>query len=86
MPDSTPAGVAAGLHLFLWLPPGTIEEKVVREAHAQGLHIEGAARHWSDRHNAPPALLIGYGAQHEEVLDRTIASLSCIVQQSVGHS
>ena len=76
IPDWTPAGVAAGLHLFVWLPPDVAEEELVRQAKALKLNIEGAARHWADRRNAPPAILIGYGAQHEEILDRTIVSLS----------
>lgn len=76
LPEWTPAGVAAGLHLFVWLPHDVAEAELVRQAHAGNLNIEGAARHWADRENAPPAILIGYGAQHEEVLDRTVASLS----------
>lgn len=68
--------MAAGLHLFVWLPHDVAEAELVRQAHAGNLNIEGAARHWADRENAPPAILIGYGAQHEEVLDRTVASLS----------
>jgi GntR family transcriptional regulator / MocR family aminotransferase len=78
LPDWTPAGVAAGLHAFVWLPHDVAEEELVRQAHARKLNIEGAARHWADRRNAPPAILIGYGAQHEEVLDRTVASLASL--------
>ena len=82
----TPAGVAAGLHLFVWLPHDAAEEKVVRQAHAAGTKHRGRSPPLVRPGNAPPAILIGYGAQHEEVLDRTVASLSFIVQQAVRHS
>ena len=84
LPDWTPAGVAAGLHVFVWLPHDVSEAELVREAHARKLNIEGAARHWADKRNAPPAILIGYGAQHERVLDRTVASLSSLALTATG--
>ncbi len=60
LPDLDPIGVAAGLHVFCWLPPGIPEARVVELAAADGLIIFGAqAYHVSG--SGPEGLIIGYG-------------------------
>ena len=61
VPDATPVGVAAGLHLYVHLPDDCDEPALVHAARRQGVRLEGAARHWADSAAAPPALVIGYG-------------------------
>jgi GntR family transcriptional regulator/MocR family aminotransferase len=76
LPDAAPAGVAAGLHLFIRLPQDCDEGALVQAAARHGLHVEGAARHWADPRAAPPALVIGYGALHETGAARCVAALA----------
>ena len=76
LPDATPTGVAAGLHLFVRLPHDCDEGALVEAAGRQGLHVEGAARHWADPRAAPPALVIGYGALHETTAARCVRILA----------
>jgi GntR family transcriptional regulator/MocR family aminotransferase len=77
MPDAVPVGAAAGLHLFVWLALEVDEDELVRRANAAGIPIEGGARHWADPHRAGarPAILIGYGALHEDRIDRMVEAL-----------
>ncbi len=42
LPELDPIGVAAGLHVFCWLPPGIPEARVVELAAADGLIVFGA--------------------------------------------
>jgi GntR family transcriptional regulator / MocR family aminotransferase len=76
LPDATPVGVAAGLHLYVHLPADCDEEALVRTARRQGVQVEGAARHWADPAAAPPALVLGYGAAGEAAIEQGIAALA----------
>jgi GntR family transcriptional regulator / MocR family aminotransferase len=76
LPAATPTGVAAGLHLFVGLPHDCDEAALVQAAARQGLHVEGAARHWADPRAAPPALVIGYGALHESAAANCVMTLA----------
>jgi GntR family transcriptional regulator / MocR family aminotransferase len=82
MPHATPAGAAAGLHLFVLLPHDVCEHEVVAAAHERGIYVEGAARHWADPKQAPPAILIGYGTLHEDAIERNVAVLAAIAVTS----
>jgi GntR family transcriptional regulator/MocR family aminotransferase len=75
MPDATPAGVAAGLHLYLRLPHHCDEHELVRAARQHGVHVQGAARSWAQPQHAPPALVLGYGTAAEAAIKRGIAAL-----------
>jgi len=70
LPDFWPTGQAAGLHLLLRLPAGLGADDVCRLAGRHGLPLENAARHWSDRDAAPPAVVIGYGTLREGAIAR----------------
>ncbi|WP_405569091.1 PLP-dependent aminotransferase family protein [Streptomyces phaeochromogenes] len=61
-PSVTAAGIAAGFHAVLQLPPGT-EQSVVRSAVWQGLAVHGLTRYRHPSATAPPldALVVGYG-------------------------
>ena len=76
LPDATPAGVAAGLHLYVHLPDDCDERALVHAARRQGVRLEGAARHWADSAAAPPALVIGYGMAAEPAIEQGIQALA----------
>jgi GntR family transcriptional regulator/MocR family aminotransferase len=76
LPDATPVGVAAGLHLYVHLPPDCDERRLVNAARRQGVWLEGAARHWADADAAPPALVIGYGMAGEPAIEQGIRTLA----------
>jgi DNA-binding transcriptional MocR family regulator len=60
LPDATVRGVSAGLHLYVELPRGWTEQRVVRAAARRGVAVEGAAEYWSAQ-PPRPALILGYG-------------------------
>jgi GntR family transcriptional regulator/MocR family aminotransferase len=81
LPDAVPAGVAAGLHVYLQLPSSCDETALVVEARERNLIVEGASWHWSVPSAAPPALIIGYGAIAETVIHSGLKLLGSIYQQ-----
>jgi GntR family transcriptional regulator/MocR family aminotransferase len=78
MPEATPTGVAAGLHMYVRLPSGCNELDLVEAAHKRGVLVEGASWHWSAPSSAPPALVIGYGAIAEPAIRRGLAILGSL--------
>jgi GntR family transcriptional regulator / MocR family aminotransferase len=75
LPDARPAGVAAGLHLFVRLPPGADERALRRAARREGVRIERASRHWARPEEAPPAFVLGYGAVDEHTIRHAVATV-----------
>jgi GntR family transcriptional regulator/MocR family aminotransferase len=84
LPAVRPSGEAAGLHLLLRLPPGLAPGAIAAAAVNHGIQLEEAARYWADRAAAPPALLIGYGAQREGALARGIEALGKDLRELSG--
>ena len=78
LPRARPRGVAAGLHLYAELPPGTAEHDLVARARERGVLLEGAAWHWADPASAPPALVIGYGSLGEAAIRRGLALVASL--------
>ena len=76
LPDATPAGIAAGLHLYVRLPRQFREDDLIKAARQYGVQVDGAARNWADRKVAPPALVVGYATLHQTSATRGIAALS----------
>jgi GntR family transcriptional regulator / MocR family aminotransferase len=74
LPGCEPAGVAAGLHLVVRLPPGTHEQAVLEGARARGLGLYGLGEHSVGE--APPALLLGYGRIAEAAIERGVEELA----------
>ena len=84
LPDATPVGVAAGLHLHVHLPPECDERGLVLAARRHGVRVEGAARHWADPAAAPPALVVGYGAAAEPAIEQGIIGLAAAYRTTRG--
>jgi GntR family transcriptional regulator / MocR family aminotransferase len=74
LPDCTPAGVAAGLHLVVHLPAGTDEQAVLDAARTRGLGLSGISEHRVEP--GPPALLLGYGRLPEPAIEAAVQLLA----------
>jgi GntR family transcriptional regulator / MocR family aminotransferase len=74
LPDCTPAGVAAGLHLVVHLPAGTDEQAVLDAARTRGLVLSGISEHRVEP--GPPALLLGYGRLPEPAIEAAVRLLA----------
>jgi GntR family transcriptional regulator / MocR family aminotransferase len=74
LPECTPAGVAAGLHLVLELPASTNEQAVLDAARARGVGLSGIAEHRIGP--GPPALLLGYGRLPEPAVEPAVRALA----------
>ena len=81
LPELDPIGIAAGLHVFCWLPPGIPEAEVVDHAAAAGLIVAGAgAYHVSG--NGPDGLIIGYGKLDDEGIRDGVRMLRAAIERA----
>jgi GntR family transcriptional regulator/MocR family aminotransferase len=78
LPDAIPTGVAAGLHMYVQLPASCNEVGLVDAARNRGVLVEGASWNWSAPSEAPPALVIGYGAIAEPAIRNGLAVLGSL--------
>jgi GntR family transcriptional regulator/MocR family aminotransferase len=78
LPDCPPAGVAAGLHLVMHLPPGADERAVLERARSRGVGLYGLSEHRIEP--GPPALLLGYGRITEAAIAAAVAELAAAVR------
>jgi GntR family transcriptional regulator/MocR family aminotransferase len=74
LPNHPPAGVAAGLHLVVPLPPGADESALLDAARARGLGLSGLSEHRIEP--GPPALLLGYGRIAEATIAPAVRALA----------
>jgi len=82
LPRARVQGVAAGLHVYVELPPGCDEATVIAKAAERGVVLQGAAPMWS--RPAPPALVIGYGRANEARLTAAVEVLGQVVEETTG--
>jgi len=78
LPGCEPAGVAAGLHLVVHLPPDTDERAVLERARATGVGLSGLSEHRVEP--GPPALLLGYGRIAQAAIATGVAELAAAVR------
>jgi GntR family transcriptional regulator/MocR family aminotransferase len=74
IPELDPIGIAAGLHVFSWLPPDLDEAAVVASALRHGLILEGAEKYHVAGHGRG-GLIFGYGQTDPETIPVGIAAL-----------
>jgi GntR family transcriptional regulator/MocR family aminotransferase len=75
VPGGAATGISAGLHVLLRLPRECPEAALVAGARAEGVEVEGGARHWANRASAPQTLVLGYGPMPEQAIQRGIEHL-----------
>ncbi len=81
LPELDPIGVAAGLHVFCWLPPGIRESEVVENAAADGLIVFGtSAYHVSG--NGPGGIVIGYGKVDDDGIRDGVRMLRAAIRKA----
>jgi GntR family transcriptional regulator/MocR family aminotransferase len=78
MPEARLRGIAAGLHAYVQLPDGCDEASLVDAARHQDVIVEGAGWHWSHPADAPPALVLGYGALTESAINEGIQTVGSL--------
>jgi GntR family transcriptional regulator/MocR family aminotransferase len=78
LPQLTPAGIAAGLHLVCWLPPHLDEGTVVEVAAQAGVGIEGVTP-YRISHPGPGGIIFGYAAVSEQAIAEGIDILAPLI-------
>jgi GntR family transcriptional regulator / MocR family aminotransferase len=84
LPEASPRGVAAGLNLYVDLPSDCNERALVDAARERGVFVEGASWHWARPDEAPPALVLGYGASSESQIEAGVEALGAAYRQGAG--
>jgi GntR family transcriptional regulator/MocR family aminotransferase len=85
MPRAVPRGIAAGLHVYVSLPVGCDENRLVEAARERGVFVEGASWHWAAPQDAEPALVLGYGSSAEPVIRRGVEVLADALTATGGN-
>lgn len=70
------SGIAAGLHAVAELPPGVDAPRVVERARGREVGLCSMGDYRVSRDPRPPALVLGYGAASESVLDAAIRRIA----------
>jgi GntR family transcriptional regulator/MocR family aminotransferase len=69
LPDARPAGIAAGLHLLVWLPPDLDEHEVARAAADLGVFVQPVAPYrLRTRSDSTGGLVLGYSVLSERAI------------------
>ncbi|MGA9113421.1 MAG: PLP-dependent aminotransferase family protein [Candidatus Dormiibacterota bacterium] len=84
LPGLTVAGVAAGIHGVVWLPPGVDDRRVAVEAEREGVRVAPLSQFRID-HPVRPGLALGYGRVTETALDDAVAALARAVRHARSH-
>lgn len=74
LPELTPVGIAAGLHVFSWLPEDLPEPLVIATARYHGVIINGGAGYQVGEAGRG-GLIFGYGKLPDAAIDRGVALL-----------
>ena len=82
LPDLRLAGVAAGMHAVLHLPPGAGEDETVTAAAARGLTLDGMRGYRMPGTGYPEALVIGYGTPPAHAFTTAVTRLCAVLQAS----
>jgi predicted enzyme related to lactoylglutathione lyase len=83
LPQARVAGVAAGLHLAVYLPEGTDEAAALAAARGRGIGTAGLSEHRTQP--GPPALLLGYGRITQPSIDAGVRAVSAALTRRSPH-
>jgi GntR family transcriptional regulator/MocR family aminotransferase len=83
LPECALAGVAAGLHIVLHLPPSTRAAAVVRNAADVGVRVADLDTYRITPNPASPGLVLGYGNLPDSAVDEAVGLLATAVHWSI---
>jgi GntR family transcriptional regulator/MocR family aminotransferase len=86
IPDARVAGVAAGLHALVELPPGIDEGRAAARARAHGVGLAALSELRAGDGPAAPALLLSYAAVSEPEIERGVRELALAVQEAAAQA
>jgi GntR family transcriptional regulator / MocR family aminotransferase len=75
LPQLRPSGIAAGLHLVAWLPPGVDEGEAIAAAARHGVAIAGVSPYRLES-TGPGGLIFGYSDLAPDAIRRGVALLA----------
>ncbi|MFC0680065.1 PLP-dependent aminotransferase family protein [Lysobacter korlensis] len=83
VPELDPVGIAAGLHIFAWLPPDLPEVEVIAAARRRGLMVAGIHdyRHGTEDRGG---LLLGYAKLQEDMIRRGVGIVRRALDDVLG--
>jgi GntR family transcriptional regulator/MocR family aminotransferase len=85
VPSLKPVGMAAGLHLALWLPTdGPPEREIVARAAERSIGLLPLESLWHDPAGKPPGLLIGYAGPPRYRFSAAVAALADLLVEVVS--
>jgi GntR family transcriptional regulator/MocR family aminotransferase len=77
LPDATPSGIAAGLHVLVTLPSGLDEARVTEQAADAGVRVYPLRTYCTTRRSdTPPALVLGYGNLTPAAIEQGVRTLA----------
>ncbi|HKD95713.1 MAG TPA: PLP-dependent aminotransferase family protein [Gaiellaceae bacterium] len=82
LPQLAVSGIAAGLHVVLELPSTAEEEEARERVSRAGIAVQTVSEHALPGYQGRRGLLIGYGAVHEQALERAALDLAAAVEGS----
>jgi len=82
LPQLAVSGIAAGLHVVLELPSTAEEEEARERVSRAGIAVQTVSEHALPGYQGRRGLLIGYGAVHEQALERAAHELAAAVEGS----
>jgi len=68
LPDAEISGIAAGLHVLVWLPPGVDEQRAAARARGTGVGVHELHRHCTTVAARPAAFVVGFALPRESEL------------------
>ena len=75
LPELTPTGISAGMHLLAWLPDGLEEDAVIARATAAGIRLDGL-RPYRLNPQGRGGLVFGYAAINESAIPGAVQALA----------
>jgi hypothetical protein len=77
LPDARPAGIAAGLHILVWLPPDLDDQSVAAAAAELGVFVQPLTPYrLTPRPGLPGGLVLGYSVLTEHAIADGVALLA----------
>jgi GntR family transcriptional regulator/MocR family aminotransferase len=83
LPECALAGVAAGLHVVLHLPPSASATAVVRNVADAGVRVADLDSYRIRPNPTSPGLVLGYGNLPDSAVDEAVHLLATAIQRAV---